>query len=348
MSGFVRVSTGGSHRDMGVDFGRAAREVIRAIAAESRAHFRQWTGRDIASAKRYAAKHFLPALARRYPAYLEEVRGIAEGAGISFDDLFYLTADEELVELWNKKPEKCSSAAIRTKEGMLLGHNEDYPPRYMDRMVIVDARPDDGPAFLALTYPYIIAGPSCGLNAAGLAFAANSLTFRPRSKGVPTNYILRDLFSSRRLADVPRVMRVPSAVMGNAVVAVSAKERTAIAVEASPRDLGVLRMGAHDLLAHTNHVRSESFDRRDERPTFGSRKRCAALEHLLFEAGSRDRKGLQAALSSEKYGLLRHGRRANDSCTVASAVLDPGRGIMYVAKRGPKGHGFKAYGLTKG
>ena len=228
---------------------------------------------------------------------------------------------------------------------MLLGHNEDYPPRYMDRMVIVNARPDDGPAFLALTYPYILSGPSCGLNAAGLAFAANSLCYKPRRAGIPTNYVLRDLFSSRRLADVIRILRVPGSLMGNAVVAVSAKERDAAVIEASPDDAAIMRMGDTGLLAHTNHVRSETLDRRGEDPTFGSRKRCAALEHLLNAPSSRSRKGLQAALSSKEYGLLRHGRRANDSCTVASAVLDPKRGMMYVSKRGPKGHGFRPYKL---
>lgn len=343
MTPFVKVVTGGSHRDMGVDFGRAAREVIGDLVAESRGHWRHWTkGRDIAAAKRHAAKFFLPAVARRYPKYLEEVRGIAEGAGVAFDDLFYLTADEELVELWSR-PEKCSSAAVRSKEGMLLGHNEDYPPRYMDRLVIVDAQPDDGPAFLALTYPYIVAGPSCGMTADGLAFAVNSLRFPPRVKGVPTNYLLRDLYSCRTLADVPRALRVRDAVMGNAVVAVSSKDKTALVAEARYGDVTVIPMGDAGLLAHTNHVRSERVDQSGEDPTWGSRKRCAALEHLLRRPSDRTRSGLQKALSSEEYGLMRHGRRGNDSVTVASAVLDPRRGIMYVAKRGPKGHGFKSY-----
>lgn len=347
MKPFAKVVTGGSHRDMGVDFGRAARDVIRDLVAESRGHWRHWTkGRDIAAAKRHANRHFLPAVARRYPTYLEEVRGIAEGAGVAFDDLFYLTADEELVELWSR-PEKCSSAAVRAKQGMLLGHNEDYPPRYMDRLVIVDATPDDGPAFLALTYPYIVAGPSCGMTGDGLAFAVNSLRFPPRVKGVPTNYVLRDLYSCRTLADVPRVLRVRDALMGNAVVAVSAKEDAGLVAEARYGDVAIIRMGDADLLAHTNHVRSARLNQADEDPTWGSRKRCAALEHLLRRPSDRTRQGIQKALSSEEYGLMRHGRRGNDSVTVASAVLDPRRGMLYVAKRGPKGHGFKPYRLRR-
>ncbi|HTK05244.1 MAG TPA: C45 family peptidase [Candidatus Eisenbacteria bacterium] len=346
MSGFVVVRTGGSPREMGVDFGRAAREALRDLAAESRAHFRQWTGRDIATAKRHAASNYLPFVKRRYPNYLEEVRGIAEGAGIAFEDLFYLTADEELVSLW-EKPEKCSSVALRLKRGMLLGHNEDYPPRYMDRLVIVEAHPDGAPAFLALTYPYIIAGPSCGMNDRGMAFAVDSLGYPARVRGVPTNYVLRDLYSARRTADVPGIVDVKEAVMGNAVTVASAPERKAFTIEAAPGGAAVLAMETDGLLAHTNHVRSASLDHTREKTSWSSRRRLAALEHLLSRAQDRTAAGLKKALSSKDHGLLRFGRRANESCTIASAVLDPGRRIMYVAKRGPRGHAFRAYGLGK-
>lgn len=348
MSSFVTVRTGGSARDMGVDFGRAARDVLRALAAESRAHFRQWTGRDIAAAKRHAARNYLPAVRRRYPRYLQEVMGIAEGAGIAFDDLFHLTADEELVSLWERparpgKREHCSSAALRTKDGMFLGHNEDYPPRYLDRLVLVEARPDGAPAFMALTYPYIIAGPSCGMNDRGLAFAVDSLGYPSRPRGVPTNYVLRDLYSARRAADVRRIVDVPNAAMANAATVVSAREREAFTVEATPEGAVVVAMGADGVLAHTNHSRSPSLRRDAEKASWSSRKRLAALEHLLAAPASRTASGLKKALSSKELGLLRFGRRANESCTVASAVLDPGRGIMYVAKRGPRGHAFRSY-----
>ncbi len=134
--------------------------------------------------------------------------------------------------------------------------------------------------------------------------------------------------------------------MGNAATCASSREGRALTVEASPRDTDVLAMGTRGLLLHTNHVRSETLGREGEKASWSSRKRLAALEHLLAAPASRTRAGLAKALSSEEYGLLRHGRRANESCTVATGILDPGRGIMYVAKRGPRGHAFRAYKPT--
>ncbi len=345
MAEFIRVSTGGSHRDMGVDFGRAAKDVLRAFIEDSRAEYPRRAKMRVADAKRHAARHLLPTVRRRYPKYLLEIEGMAEGAGLALDDFFYLTADEEIISLGRRR-EKCSSAAVRSGDRFFLGHNEDYPSLYLGRLVIVEARPDDAPSFLALTYPYILAGPSCGLNASGLAFAANSLNFPPRAVGLPTNFVLRDVYGSRSLADVRRAMRVRGALMGNALVAVSSGERSAIAVEASPDNLAVLTMGTSGLLAHANHVCSEKLDRSGEKPSRSSLLRLAALQRVLAAPKLHTAAGLQRALSSAKDGLCRVTRRKGGDCTLASAVLDPKRRMLYVAKRGPKGHGFKPYRLA--
>lgn len=343
MAEFIQVVTGGTHREMGVDFGRAAVEVIKELVDASGTYYREATGHRIASARRYALANFLPFVRRRYPKYLEEVRGIAEGAGVDFEDMFFLTADEELVDLWS---EHCSSAAVRAAKGLFLIHNEDYPPRYLGRMVVVNASPDDAPSFLSLTYPYMLAGPSCGLNAAGMGFAVDSLNYRVRKRGIPTNFVLRDMYAARSLADVRRAMDVPSMLMGNAVTAVSVAEGKAIAIEASLKASVEIAMGESGFLPHTNHVRSEKLDRSGEHPSFNSRVRLAALEHLLGRKATKATPDdLRFILSSSKYGLLRKGRRKSESYTIASAILDPKRRMMYVAKRGTAGHGFRPYHL---
>ncbi len=344
MSSFLKIRTGGTHREMGVDFGRATRELLREFLAESAQFYRRHTTHDVTYARRCAMRNFFPATQRRFPAYLEETRGIAEGAGIPFEDIFFLTADEELAVLWErKKPEKCSSAVVRARQGFLLAHNEDYPPRYLGRLVIVEAEPDDAPAFLALTYPYILTGPGCGLTAAGLAFTANSLNFPTRRVGIPSNFVLRDLYSARRILDAQKSLAIP-ALMGNAAVIASVKERRAVVIEASLDDTAVIDIGTRNFLAHTNHVVLTSLNRRTEKPTIGSKRRLVALEHALAGRAVGIAK-LKRVFSSEKSGLCRPIRGPSNSCTIASVVLDPNRGMMYVARRGSEGHGYREYRL---
>jgi hypothetical protein len=232
---------------------------------------------------------------------------------------------------------------------MFMMHNEDYPPRYHGRLVIVEAEPDDAPAFLALTYPYIIAGPSCGLNAAGLAFAVDSLNFNQPKRGMPVNYICRDIYASRTVAEAERAIAVPKPLSCFALtVASDDGVRAATTFEVTFKKTVRASMGTTGLLAHTNHVLSSKIDRRGEEPTLGSRVRLAALEHLLLRGtGDASMKKLQAALSSTHHGLLRNTKKPHESATIASVILDVKRRVMYVAKRGPWGHDFRPYGLGR-
>lgn len=345
---FVTVVTGGSPRRMGRDLGRAVRGILHELVDEAIASYRERFGKDADAVRRTAETDFLPHARLTYPRYVAEMEGIAEGARIPFRDLFFIAADEELVELWSRT-DHCSSVAVRTPSGLRLGHNEDYPPRYLGRLVIVDAKPDDGPAFLALTYPYALAGPACGLNAAGMAFAVDSLSFPParRREGVPTVFALRDLYRARSLGDVPRFARCPDGLMGYAVTAISAAENAMFAVEARPGgdDVAMLASAGAHVMAHTNHALAQSIDRTGEHPSQSSVDRHAALTRLLRADRTHKTHAVRAALSSVEDGLLRPVGPPDDSCTVATAILDPSRGTMDVAKRGPGGHGFRRYRL---
>jgi hypothetical protein len=347
---FVTVVTAGSPRRMGRDFGRAVKVILRELVEETAAYYRVRFGKDVDAIRRMAENDFLPPTVKTYPRYVEEMRGIAEGAGIRFEDLFFMAADEELVEMW-LRTEHCSTVAVRTPSGIRIGQNEDYPARYLGRLVIVEARPDDAPAFLALTYPYALAGPSCGLNAAGMAFAVNSLSYPPARHrgGIPTVFALRDLFRATSIADVPRFARCPDGLMGYAVTAASAKEDAMITVEVRPGGEEVATLAAAGAygLAHTNHSLALSTDHADERPSRSSYDRLAALGRLLPTSRPHSPVKIRAALSSVEEGLLRPPGRPDADCTIATAVIDPARGTLDVAKRGPQGHGFRRYRLRE-
>jgi len=339
---FAHVSTGGTHREMGVDFGRAVAGPLADMREDAVRHYLRLTKKPFAASVRFASRHFLPVVQKRYPAYLSEVRGIAEGAKLPFEEVFFLTVDEELSALWERRgPDHCSSVAMRRKGKWLVGHNEDYPPRYHGRLAVVDAQPNDAPAFLSLTYPYMLAGVSCGMNAAGMAFTANSLQFPAKRSGVPGNYVLRDAFAATSLIDAERRLAQQDSLMSNAGLLVSVKEDRAVALECMPAGVALHGPDTSGTLVHTNHSLAGATMRKGERPTRSSRNRLVALQ--AFAPGLSGRMGLQTLLSSSSKGLLLPVRGHQDSCTVATAVMDVNARAMYVAKRGPEGHGFKKY-----
>ncbi len=345
MREFVKVETGGSGREIGVDIGRATAGILRELVAGNPVFYRSETGRGLDFIKRYVFRNFLPFVRRRYPSYLAEIRGIAEGAGLDFADIAVFSAEEELLDTWGGW-DKCSTAAVRLRGRLLLLHSEDYIGRYHDKMVLVRAEPSGRPAFLSLSYPGTLAGSACGINSAGIATCNNSLRYQPRRRGIPKNFYLRDTLAARSVDDVIRSMAIgPRAVAGNVTVA-SSREGRAAFVEATLTQTAVANLGRNYALTHTNNVRSPEIDVRDERPTRNSLLRLAELDYMLRRRhGSYTLSYLGSVLGSEAHHLLRFNTKEKAAATLASVIMDPGRRTMHIAVRSRRGNPYVRYRL---
>src|SRR4030042_7125627 len=91
---FIRAA--GTHREIGQQIGSAARDQIQHSIMSARNLIEQtyntleldWDGALI------QARKYLPFAQERYPQYVEEIIGMAEGAGVTFNDLTVLNAME--------------------------------------------------------------------------------------------------------------------------------------------------------------------------------------------------------------------------------------------------------------
>ena len=82
---------------------------------------------------------FLPLIEQLSPAYLEEVRGLAAGAGLTFEEALLCQARAEAAYT---RDEGCSAFALTgdatADHQTLAGQNQDLPPEYAD--VAIDVR----------------------------------------------------------------------------------------------------------------------------------------------------------------------------------------------------------------
>jgi isopenicillin-N N-acyltransferase like protein len=69
------------------------------------------------------ALKFLPYLSARWPAYVEEVRGVAEGAGAGFEDILAINVRTEIA--YGMFDDGCTAFAWRDKDGGWLAQNWD-------------------------------------------------------------------------------------------------------------------------------------------------------------------------------------------------------------------------------
>lgn len=248
----IRVS--GSHREMGRQIGEACKQqVIRSlenacVLIEKTYDQLQldWEGAKI------QARKYIPFGQERYPQFIDELIGIAEGAGVQFDDLAVLTA-MEAVTMDALHLTKCTSMAIngdRTgDEHVLVAHNEDWLPDDEPDVYVVHATPDDGPAFLAMTYGGLL--PNIGFNAAGIAQCCDSVYPNDSRIGIPRVIVSRAVLSACTPAEAIRHALVPKRAAGyNHLIAHESGEL--YNVEVSARQFAIL--GEEDgFLVHTNH-----------------------------------------------------------------------------------------------
>lgn len=244
----------GSHMEMGRQIGEAIALQVRHSLENARNLIDgtyevlelTWDGALI------QARKYIPFAQERYPQYVEELLGIAEGADVSFDDLCVLIA-MEAVTMDALHLTKCTSFAVngeRTADGhVLAAHNEDWLPEDEPDVCIIHATPDDEPPFLAMTYGGLL--PNIGFNASGIAQCCDSVYPNDSRIGIPRVIASRAVLGSRTIADAIRHMLIPHRAAGyNHLLAHESGEL--YNVEVSAKRFAIL-YSEDDYLVHTNH-----------------------------------------------------------------------------------------------
>ena len=166
------VEVQGTHREMGCQIGEARREQVQHSIENAHLLIEQsystleltWQGAIVQSRK------YLPFAEERYSQYVDEMRGVAAGANVSFDDVMALNA-MEAVTMDALHLTRCTSIAVNeecTADGhVLVAHNEDWVPEDENDVYVISAKPRDEPPFLAMTYGGLL--PNVGFNAYGIA-----------------------------------------------------------------------------------------------------------------------------------------------------------------------------------
>jgi isopenicillin-N N-acyltransferase-like protein len=181
------------------------------------------------------------------PAFLEEMDGMAEGAGASPWDLFAANAWEELEPMVAAAPaDRCTAFAVTGPEGTLLAHNEQWYAGDAGNTATIVAEPDDGPAFASPTVVACL--PAVGLNAAGVAQGVMSLSAGDDGEGLPRLPVSRSTLQAEDGDDAVRRATVSGRSGGYAYLVATGAGRM-FTIETSASRHAVLE----DVAAHTNH-----------------------------------------------------------------------------------------------
>jgi len=351
----VRVS--GTHREMGRQIGEACKKQVqhgvengRSLVADAYQQLElTWAGAQI------QARKYLPFAQERYPQYVEELMGIAEGADVGFEDLVVINA-MEAVTMDALHLTRCTSMAVNdehTADGhVLLAHNEDWVPEDEDDVFIVLAKPKHDPPFLAMTYGGLL--PNIGFNAYGIAQMCDSVYPNDSRIGTPRTVVSRAVLASKTPDEAIRHMLSAQRAAGYNHLLIH-ESGELYSVEVSARRFGIL-YGENGYIVHTNHYLSENMQQVEREPEdlVASRVRYYRALRLIKRIEQHSIKTLQTIQRDHvnfSNSICNHSIDASNPLdrekTVNAMVIDLTAREMHIAWGNPCENPYHTYHLDE-
>ena len=284
---------------------------------------------------------YLAAAERELPDLVELVTGMAEGSGVSFWELFWVNAFEELEPVLDARSgrplgqERCSTVTISGPGYTLLGHNEQWLAGDAGHVAVVVELPDDGPALVSPTLACCL--PAVGMNEYRVAQGIQSLTANDDGVGIPRVLVSRHALVASSPADALRRATLPGRAGGYGHSFAFASG-SAMNIETSATRFAVNGLPG----SHTNHYTDPELADRAPPPSPGSLARLARLQALVEERSPATPAAIGEILADHggdgPQAICEHGSEEpadEASAIVFSMICDLDLGRMWVAPGSP-------------
>jgi isopenicillin-N N-acyltransferase like protein len=199
----------GNGYERGVQHGQQLKNEIKNVFEKWKANIAFTTNRnaDVVIQEFLGATDFEPAIKRWTPDILDEVRGIADGSGQKYDDVFAFQLVDEfwvyLDRLANIKTDHCSGIGVCENKNnpACIAQNMDLETFMNGFQVLLHITGTDSePEQYILTCAGFIA--ATGMNAKGIAICCNTLMeLNASENGLPVAFIVRGFLSKRNEDD---------------------------------------------------------------------------------------------------------------------------------------------------
>jgi isopenicillin-N N-acyltransferase like protein len=262
-SSYPTVRVAGDARERGRSYGVQTGDRVAASIRGYEQAFRFYAGWGWDRVRQEALR-FEDPIGAAFPAYLEEMRGLAEGADVSFADVIAINVRTEIMFAGQARtaarhmPAECSALGLLpeiTADGhTLLAQNWDWLEHCFDTVVVLEVERDDGPNFATVVEAGLLS--KTGLNEHGLGVCTNALvTTRDAGEpGIPYHVLLR-AFMDAKTASEALSIAMAHRRSSSANFLVGHRDGIVMDLETQPGDRSrVYPMFPEDgVLLHTNH-----------------------------------------------------------------------------------------------
>jgi len=260
------IETEGGAYERGFQYGEKTKELINRFLNQLYTSYNQLYGmsKDQLLMK---VRKYIPFTEDYSPEVMNEIRGIADGAGRDIEDIMMAVAYYDISEVRSQIKCGCTSFAVT---GQAAEGRETYIGQTWDDCLefwwegeinlLVKINCDSGLKLLGYTIPAIPIG--AGLNSEGIALCWNSLHCEEMQVGVPTYVIIREVLQQKTIGEaLNAVIRARRSESFNFLIADSNGE--IYNIEATPNNLDI--MYVDEYFAHANHFISNKLKIKEDK-----------------------------------------------------------------------------------
>lgn len=336
---FPYLEISGTYRQIGKIIGENFRDNIQQTILFRKTHIRKY------DQYREKIQPYFQIAREKFPDYIEELTGICEGANVPVPDLFFHNTGEThdyFLEVSRQKAETedhCTVVVSRSKEGSIIGHNEDWAIESIDELYILKATIGNL-CFIGLNYASYIPGISATLNSYGLVQCINEIHQTTRI-GVPKNFIARAVIECPTIDHAVNLIQSTPRASGYNHVLVQGKELCDI--EIAKYEIDVERRIVSPYV-HTNHFISKRMQKYENDWTAhvkNSHARYIRAKELIKPI--MDASDMQYILSDIRDPLYPICRK---DATIGSVIIEPSKKVFTVCYGPPcLGGEYRSYTL---
>ena len=270
----------GTPYEIGLIHGKAAKSKIHGSISCYSAYFAETAGLDWSSAKSIALQ-FEPSISTKWPSYLEEMRGIANGVEVSLASILALNIRTEIAIglMRDDAPmDGCTTLSWWTEGKSWLAQNWDWLVEQKNNLVNVTIVQRGKPTIKMITEAGIIG--KIGFNEKGVGVALNAI----RAKGMDTSRLpvhlgLRMALESNSAKEAEKKIK-EFGIASASSIGIADAEEGGFALECSCKGFGKVQRDCEGRMFHTNHFLVEQEGVIDIRKPTDTLQRITRIEEL--------------------------------------------------------------------
>ncbi len=287
------------------------------------------------------SKEYLRLTQKYFPHFLDEIRGMADGAGLHFDTVWAMCIKSEL-EALDEEPQGCSTICYKDEKKTWLFHNEDGNVAYADLMFVLKAKPPSGVNYVSMVYPGIITGNGPSLNNKGIIQTTNFIGSTESSIGLPRYIIGRAVLEAKNIDEAIDIITMEPRAFPYHHNIGSILQNKYLSVETTPITWQVKE--PEGIYYHTNHLlfdKTRKYESED-----GDYKQTSSMSRYqviqdqtknldLHKLSPEDLINILASHKNAPYSPCRHPQGEVKGATLGTAFYDYQRNVFRLFKGNP-------------